>query len=53
MELTSFYITTDEDVKFNETVEFYKKVLQEEPYIFSENRWIEFRKPKISIVLAQ
>ena len=46
MQLASVYITTE---KFNETVEFYKKVLEQEPYIFSENRWVEFNKYKISI----
>jgi lactoylglutathione lyase len=47
MELCSVYITTE---KFNETVEFYEKILQEKPYIFTENRWVEFNtSQKISI----
>ena len=39
MELISTYIETDD---FNKSVEFYKNILQIEPIIYCENRWVEF-----------
>lgn len=39
MELTSTYIETN---NFEKSVKFYKTILQQEPNIFCENRWIEF-----------
>lgn len=39
MELVSTYIETED---FNKSINFYKKVLQIEPIIFCENRWVEF-----------
>lgn len=39
MELISTYIET---VEFNKSINFYKKVLQIEPIVFCENRWVEF-----------
>lgn len=39
MELISTYIETEE---FNKSINFYKKVLQIEPIVFCENRWVEF-----------
>ena len=39
MELISTYIETED---FNKSVEFYKNILQIEPIIYCENRWVEF-----------
>lgn len=39
MKLISAYIETED---FNKSINFYKKVLQIEPIVFSENRWVEF-----------
>lgn len=39
MELISTYIETED---FNKSINFYKKILQIEPIIFCENRWVEF-----------
>ena len=39
MQLISTYIETKD---FNKSIEFYKEVLQIEPKIFCENRWVEF-----------
>lgn len=39
MKLISTYIETED---FNKSINFYKKVLQIEPIIFCENRWVEF-----------
>lgn len=39
MELISTYIETED---FNKAIDFYKKILQIEPNIFCENRWVEF-----------
>ncbi len=39
MELISAYIETED---FNKSINFYKKVLQIEPIVFCENRWVEF-----------
>ncbi|MCM1181058.1 MAG: hypothetical protein NC347_12425 [Clostridium sp.] len=40
MEFVSTYIETED---FNKSIDFYKKVLQIEPIIFCENRWVEFQ----------
>lgn len=40
MEFVSTYIETED---FNKSIDFYKKVLQIEPIIFCENRWVEFK----------
>jgi lactoylglutathione lyase len=39
MKLISAYIETED---FNKSINFYKKVLQIEPIVFCENRWVEF-----------
>ena len=39
MKLISVYIETED---FNKSINFYKKVLQIEPIVFCENRWVEF-----------
>ncbi len=39
MELIGTYIETED---FNKSISFYKKILQIEPIIFCENRWVEF-----------
>ena len=39
MELISTYIETE---NFNKSINFYKKILQIEPIVFCENRWVEF-----------
>ena len=39
MELISTYIETED---FNKSINFYKKILQIEPIVFCENRWVEF-----------
>ena len=39
MELISTYIEAGD---FNKSIEFYKKILQIEPFVFCENRWVEF-----------
>lgn len=39
MKLISIYIETED---FNKSINFYKKVLQIEPIVFCENRWVEF-----------
>lgn len=39
MELISTYIETSD---FNKSIEFYKKILQIEPIVYCENRWVEF-----------
>ena len=39
MKLISGYIETED---FNKSINFYKKVLQIEPIVFCENRWVEF-----------
>ncbi len=39
MELISTYIETKD---FNKSIAFYKNILQIEPIIFCENRWVEF-----------
>ncbi len=39
MQLISTYIETED---FNKSIEFYKKVLQIEPIIYCEGRWVEF-----------
>lgn len=39
MELINTYIETED---FNESINFYKEILQIEPVIFCENRWVEF-----------
>lgn len=39
MELISAYIETED---FNKSINFYKKILQIEPIVFCENRWVEF-----------
>ncbi len=38
MKLISAYIETED---FNKSINFYKKVLQIEPIVFCENRWVE------------
>lgn len=39
MKLISAYIETED---FNKSINFYKKVLQIEPIVFCEKRWVEF-----------
>lgn len=39
MKLISEYIETED---FKKSINFYKKVLQIEPIVFCENRWVEF-----------
>ena len=39
MELISTYIETND---LDKSIEFYKKILQIEPFIFCEGRWVEF-----------
>ena len=39
MQLISTYIETED---FNKSIEFYKEVLQIEPIVFCEDRWVEF-----------
>ena len=39
MKLISAYIETED---FKKSINFYKKVLQIEPIVFCENRWVEF-----------
>ena len=39
MQLISTYIETED---FNKSIEFYKSVLQIEPIIYCEDRWVEF-----------
>lgn len=39
MELISTYIETSD---FDKSIEFYKKILQVDPIIYCEGRWIEF-----------
>lgn len=39
MELMSTYIVTSD---FDKSIEFYKKILQIEPIVYCENRWVEF-----------
>lgn len=39
MKLISAYIETED---FNKSINFYKKILQIEPIVFCENRWVEF-----------
>ena len=39
MQLISTYIETSD---FNKSIDFYKKILQIEPIIYCENRWVEF-----------
>ena len=39
MELISTYIETND---FDKSIEFYKDVLQIEPFVFCEGRWVEF-----------
>ena len=39
MKLISAYIETED---FNKSINLYKKVLQIEPIVFCENRWVEF-----------
>ena len=39
MKLISTYIETKD---FDKSIDFYKKILQIEPIIFCENRWVEF-----------
>ena len=39
MQLISTYIETQD---FNKSIDFYKKVLQIEPTIYCEDRWVEF-----------
>ena len=39
MKLISAYIETED---FNKSINFYKEVLQIEPIVFCENRWVEF-----------
>ena len=39
MQLISTYIETED---FNKSIEFYKEVLQIEPIIYCEGRWVEF-----------
>ncbi len=39
MELISTYIETSD---FNKSIEFYEKILQIEPIVYCENRWVEF-----------
>jgi len=49
MELGSFYIVTKNYHSFKETIEFYKNILEEEPYLYNEARWVEFKKFKLSV----
>lgn len=53
MKLASTYITTKNNTMFKETIKFYQDILEEIPYIFSENRWVEFQKSKISVYNEQ
>ena len=39
MKLISTYIETHD---LDKSIEFYKKVLQIEPFVFCEGRWVEF-----------
>ena len=50
MKLACTYIEAE---KFEETIKFYKKIFNQEPKIYCENRWVEFENQnKLSIFNA-